>query len=70
MTNEAQKFIERMKNKEMLTYLELSNQELEGNMDLKEFTNLVSVNAYKDKFSNLDFLLSLPNKERLKKLNF
>lgn len=70
MTSEAQNYINRMKNKGSLTYLDLSNQELTGNMDLKDFTNLKSINAYKNNFNSLEFLLSLPNKEKLKKLNF
>src|ERR1043166_5754365 len=70
MTNEAQKYIDRMKNKQKLTYLDLSNQELEGNINLANFSSLTSINAYKNKFNSLDFLLSLPSKEKLKKLNF
>ena len=70
MTNEAQTFIDRMKNKEKFTYLDLSNQELTGNINLENFSVLASINAYKNKFTNLDFLLSLPSKEKLKKLNF
>ncbi|CAI2162410.1 10694_t:CDS:1 [Funneliformis geosporum] len=70
MTSEAQNYIDRMKNKEKLTYLDLSNQELEGNLNLANFSSLVSINAFKNKFNDLDFLLSLPNKEKLKKINF
>ncbi|MCE8162950.1 MAG: hypothetical protein I3273_00690 [Candidatus Moeniiplasma glomeromycotorum] len=70
MTNEAQSFIDRMKNKEKLTYLELSNQELTGSLNLENFTSLSSINAYKNKFTSLNFLLTLSNKIKLKKLNF
>ena len=70
MPNEAQNFIDRMKNKAKLTYLELSNQELAGDLNLENFASLTSINAYKNNFTSLNFLLTLPNKEKLKRLNF
>ena len=39
-------------------------------MDLKEFTALTSLNSYNNKFENLDFLNTLPNKNQLQKINF
>lgn len=70
MVNNAQEYIDRFNNKESLTYLDLSEQELEGNVNLESFAKLVSINAYKNRFTSLSFLLTLPNKEKLKKLNF
>ena len=68
MTNESQNFINRMKNKDKLTYLELSNQELSGDLNLESFTKLSSLNAFKNSFSSLNFLLTLPNKEKFRKM--
>src|SRR5207248_11703421 len=53
-----------------ITYLDISNRDLGGSLDLKDFTNLKSFNSYSNKFENLDFLNSLPNKDKLQKLNF
>jgi len=39
-------------------------------VDLKEFTSLTSLNSYNNKFENLDFLDTLPNKNQLQKINF
>ena len=39
-------------------------------MDLKEFTSLTSLNSYNNKFENLDFLDTLPNKNQLQKIKF
>ncbi|CAI2186234.1 8384_t:CDS:2 [Funneliformis geosporum] len=50
--------------------LNISNRDLAGNADLSEFTALQSLNSYNNKFENLEFLNSLPNKNQLKKLNF
>src|SRR5256886_14676655 len=38
--------------------------------DLKEFNNLRGLNASNNKFTNLDALLTLPNKDKVEKLNF
>ncbi|CAG8685726.1 12809_t:CDS:2, partial [Ambispora gerdemannii] len=70
MTNNAQEQINLITNKSKIRYLDISNRDLTGNVDLKEFTGLISLNSYNNKFESLDFLNSLPNKEQLKKLNF
>ena len=70
MINNAQEYINRFNNKERLTYLDLSEQELEGDANLENFAKLTNINAYKNNFASLNFLLTLPNKEKLKKLNF
>jgi len=38
--------------------------------DLKEFSNLRGLNASNNKFTNLDALLTIPNKNKVEKLNF
>ncbi len=38
--------------------------------DLKEFQNLKGLNASNNKFSSLDGIFSLPNKEKIEKINF
>ena len=38
--------------------------------DLKEFSNLKGLNASNNNFTNLDALLTLPNKEKIEKINF
>ena len=70
MTNNAQENINQLTNKAKIRYLDISNRDLSGNADLKEFTALTSLNSYNNKFENLDFLDTLPQKENLKKLNF
>src|SRR6185503_14325355 len=70
MSNNAQEQINLITNKSKIKYLDISNRDLSGNADLKEFTALTSLNSYNNKFENLDFLNSLPNKEQLKKINF
>jgi len=46
------------------------NKQLEGEItDLKEFTNLRGINASNNQFTNLEFLNTLPNKDKLKSLN-
>ena len=70
MTNHAQEHINQLTNKTKIKYLDISNRDLTGDADLKEFTSLTSLNSYNNKFENLDFLNTLPNKEYLKKLNF
>jgi hypothetical protein len=39
-------------------------------MNLKDFANLKSINASNNKFTNLDFLLTLPSKNKLENINF
>ena len=68
MTNPAQEDINKLTNKERIRYLDLSNRELEGEMNLGEFKNLKSINASNNKFTNLDFLNSLENKEQVEKI--
>jgi len=70
MSNNAQENINQLTNKAKIRYLDISNRDLSGNADLKEFTALTSLNSYNNKFENLDFLNTLPNKEQLKKINF
>ena len=70
MPNNAQEHINQLTNKTKIKYLDVSNRDLSGNTDLKEFTALTSLNSYNNKFENLDFLNTLTNKEQLKKLNF
>src|SRR6185437_15246415 len=70
MSNNAHEQINLITNKGKIRYLDISNRDLSGNADLKEFTALTSLNSYNNKFENLDFLNTLPNKEQLKKINF
>ena len=44
---------------------------LEGEIEnLKEFQNLKGINASNNKFTSLDALLTLPNKDKVEKINF
>src|SRR6185369_17107367 len=70
MSNNAQEQINLITNKDKIRYLDISNRDLSGQADLKEFTALTSLNSYNNKFENLDFLNSLPNKDKLQKINF
>ena len=70
MTNQAQEHISQITNQAKIRYLDISNRDLSGSADLKEFTALTSLNSYNNKFENLDFLNTLPNKDQLKKINF
>ena len=70
MSNNAQEHINQLTNKAKIKYLDISNRDLSGSADLKEFTALTSLNSYNNKFENLDFLDTLPNKDQLKKINF
>jgi len=70
MTNDFQQHLNQITKKAKIKYLDISNQDLVGEADLNEFTVLTSLNSYNNRFENLDFLNSLPNKETLKKLNF
>ena len=69
MTNPAQEDINKLTNKERIRYLDLSNRELAGEMNLKDFKNLKSINASNNKFTSLDFLNSLEKKEQIEKIN-
>lgn len=70
MNNDAQQQINLITKKSKIKYLDISNRDLAGNADLSEFTTLTSLNSYNNKFENLEFLKTLPNKSQLKKLNF
>lgn len=70
MSNNAQEQINLITNKDKIRYLDISNRDLFGDADLSEFTALTSLNSYNNKFENLDFLNTLPNKYQLKKINF
>jgi len=70
MPNNAQEHINQLTNKAKIRYLDISNRDLSSSADLQEFTSLTSLNSYNNKFENLDFLNTLPNKENLKKINF
>ena len=70
MTNDFQDHLNQITKKEKIKYLDISNRDLNGNADLSEFTALTSLNSYNNKFENLDFLDTLPNKDQLKKINF
>ena len=70
MTNNAQEHLNQIVKKERITYLDISNRDLVGDMNLVEFANLKSINSSNNKFTNLDFLLTLPNKNKLESINF
>jgi len=70
MNNNAQNHLNEIVKKDKIFYLDLCNRNLAGEMDLKDFTNLKTLNASNNKFENLDFLNSLPNKDKLQSLNF
>ena len=70
MSKNAQNHINEIIKKERMYYLDLCNRDLTGDMNLGEFTNLKSINASNNKFTNLDFLNSLPNKDKLESINF
>ncbi|RHZ35954.1 leucine-rich repeat domain-containing protein [endosymbiont GvMRE of Glomus versiforme] len=69
MNNDAQQHINQITRKGRIYYLDISNRDLAGNADLSEFTTLQHFNAANNQFENLDFLNSLPNKEKLQSLN-
>jgi Leucine-rich repeat (LRR) protein len=70
MTNNLQDHLNQITKKAKIKYLDISNRDLSGNADLKDFTALTSLNSYNNKFESIEFLNSLPNKDKLKKLNF
>ncbi|WNE40969.1 MAG: hypothetical protein mread185_000426 [Mycoplasmataceae bacterium] len=65
----AQEIIDTIINKQKNYSLNLSNQDLTGEMNLSEFANLTKISADGNHFDNLDWLTTLPNKEKLKWLN-
>jgi len=68
--NNSQEHINQLTNHKRIKYLDISNRDLAGEADLKEFTALISLNSYNNKFENLDFLNTLPNKDKLQRINF
>jgi hypothetical protein len=70
MVQDFQQHINNKTNKSKIKYLDISNNDLVGEADLSEFTALISLNSYNNKLESLEFLNSLPNKDKLKKLNF
>ena len=67
--NDFQTHINQITKKAKIKYLDISNRDLAGNADLSEFTTLTSLNSYNNKFEDLNWLSTLPNKDKLKKLN-
>ena len=70
MTNNFQSHINQITKKAKIKYLDISNRDLAGEANLAEFANLTSLNSYNNKFEDLVWLETLPNKDKLKKLNF
>jgi hypothetical protein len=70
MTNDFQQHLSQITNQPKIRYLDISNRDLNGTADLKEFTALKSLNSYSNKFESLDWLLTLPNKDKLERINF
>jgi len=66
----AQEHLNQITNKERVFYLDISNRALFGDMNLGEFKNLKGLNSSNNKFTNLIFLNSLPNKNKLENINF
>jgi len=66
----AQEHLNQITNKERIFYLDISNRDLSGVMNLGEFKNLKSLNSSNNKFTNLIFLNSLVNKNKLENINF
>lgn len=70
MSQEFQQYINNKTNKNKIKYLDISNNDLVGNANLQDFTNLVALNAYNNQLESMEFLNSLPNKEKLQSINF
>ena len=66
MTRSAQEYISKIISKETQTILNLKDQKLTGEMDLKEFTSLVSIKADGNEFTSLDWLFTLPESTQKK----
>ena len=54
MTRSAQNYINEIINKNKQFTLNLSKQELSGDMNLAEFTNLISIKADNNNFTDCD----------------
>ena len=70
MTNHAQQHINIITKKDKIYYLDISNRDLAGEVDLAEFANLSTFNSSNNQFETLEFLSTLPNKDKLKRINF
>src|SRR5438477_2464176 len=70
MTYQLQDHINQKTNKSKIRYLDISNNDLAGSADLKDFTDLRSLNAYNNQLESMEFLNSLLNKEKLQSINF
>ncbi|MCE8159079.1 MAG: leucine-rich repeat domain-containing protein [Candidatus Moeniiplasma glomeromycotorum] len=71
MTRNVQEYIDRIINKGTQLSLNLKDQKLFGAMDLGKFTNLVSIQASGNEFTDLCWLFTLPesSQKKLKWLN-
>ena len=67
----TQQYLNQITNKKDLTILDLSQQNLSGEANLSEFTNLTSLRADNNQFTNFDWLFTIPNtnKKNLKWLS-
>jgi Leucine-rich repeat (LRR) protein len=70
MNNSIQEHINQITKKDKIKFLDISNRDLSGSADLSEFAVLTSLNSYNNKVEDLSWLETLPNKDKLKKLNF
>ncbi|CAI2168107.1 10248_t:CDS:2 [Funneliformis geosporum] len=68
MTRNAQEYIERIINKEKQFTLNLKDQKLSGEMDLNQFTSLVSIQA-SNKIEKVDFVRLLNDFPKLESIN-
>ena len=71
MARDAQNYINEIINKDKQFTLNLSKQELVGDMNLAEFTNLISIKVDGNEFTNCNWLFTLSEKSqnKLKWLN-
>ena len=53
MSQDFQQHINNKTNKAKIKYLDISNNDLSGNADLKDFTSLTSLNAYNNKLESI-----------------
>jgi len=60
MTRNAQEHIDRIINKGKQFVLNLKDQRLSGEMNLKEFTSLASIQVDGNEFASLNWLFTLP----------
>ncbi|MDR1670681.1 MAG: leucine-rich repeat domain-containing protein, partial [Spiroplasmataceae bacterium] len=81
MTRDTQEYINSLINKPRIYFLDLNNWNLTKNQsegdrqlkgeinDLKDFQNLKGINVSNNELNNLNFLDTLPNKDKLKGIN-